>query len=76
MTERAVEPLTEMEVNEKIGAIIRESIEPLFGKDVFVTVMVRDQQGEECDALSIVSDDPEMDGIFGIETAPEGSTLH
>ena len=74
MAERTVEPLSEMEVNEKIVAIIRESIEPLFGKDVFV--MVRDQQGEEGDALSIVSDDPEMDGIFGIETAPEGSVLH
>lgn len=76
MTERTVEPLSEMDINEKIVAIIRESIEPLFGKDVFVTVMVRDQQGEEGDALNIVSDDPEMDGIFGIETAPEGSVLH
>lgn len=47
MTERTVEPLSEMDINEKIVAIIRESIEPLFGKDVFVTVMVRDQQGEE-----------------------------
>lgn len=76
MTERTVEPLSEMDINEKIVAIIRESIEPLFCKDVFVTVMVRDQQGEEGDALNIVSDDPEMDGIFGIETVPEGSVLH
>lgn len=76
MSERAVEPLTEMEVNERIVAIIRESIEPLFDQDVFVTVMVRDQNGEEGDALSVISDDPEMDGIFGIETAPDGETLH
>lgn len=76
MTERAVEVVDDMEINERIVAIIREQIEPLFGADVYVTVMVRDKDSEEGDALSIVTDDPDMDGIFGIETAPEGTPLH
>jgi len=76
MTERAIEPISETDVNERIVAIIREHLEPLFPVACFFTVMVREQDSEEGDALSIVTDDPDMDGVFGIETAPDGSMLH
>lgn len=76
MTERAVEVLTEADTNERLVTIIREHIEPLFAEDVFITVMVRDKDSDEGDALVIISDDPEMDGVFGIETAPEGTLLN
>jgi hypothetical protein len=76
MTERAVEVLTEADTNERLVAIIREHIEPLFAEDVFITVMVRGKDADEGDALVIISDDPEMDGVFGIETAPEGTLLN
>lgn len=76
MTERAIEPINETDVNERIVAIIREHLEPLFPVECFFTVMAREKDSVEGDALSIVTDDPDMDGVFGIETAPDGATLH
>lgn len=76
MTERAIEPVQEADVNERIVAIIRQHLEPLFPVECYFTVMIREKASEEGDALSIVTDDPDMDGVFGIETAPDGATLH